>query len=677
MSKSNKKSNISNSGNNKKLTINSKDKVHKQESSLAASAAQASDTTMPSHQIKNSASPEYSALIWLDANLDESNEFYHDSLIKLRRIAKIIYTYNLMDKCVDFFSRTKHEKVFMIVSGTLGQEIVPRLHPVPRLAAVYIYCQNRLKHAQWSKKWMKVKGVYTDLTPIYESLKLDMRYYDRNSSEFNFAPTGDILNLKLNQLEPSFMYTRLLKEIILKLKLKLDEQYREDFAKYCREMKSEIFEMIDQPEPESEYLKTIAKFESEYIASNAVWWYSRHTFIYKLVNKILRNQTVRYIIKMSFFIRDLHEQIQLLYNKQCRGYKKEFTVYRGLVVSKNDLEKMNRSALIGFNGFLSTSRCIRIALNFTYGARMEAGETPILFTIEIDPSERMVPFADVERCSDFANEKEVLFSMHAVFRIVENEFDKNKKIQVVTLKPTSEDDPQLTALTNRIRVETQGESEQYQLGVLLIKLGEFRQAEEVFEALQEYVSNEAEKALLYFHLGNIKYNQTEYAEAIEFYKKTIDFYVRNPYVNEHNLASTYNNMGLIYDSKHEYQEAKCNYTKALEIYQRIKSETDPVFATCFNNIGTINYRLKKYSEALENFKKALDFGEANLPENHPHIAACCSNIGMVHECLKEYSQALSFYKRALEIAKRGLPSNHPSIELYEKNLDSLKKKNCK
>ncbi|CAF4679718.1 unnamed protein product [Rotaria socialis] len=329
---------------------------------------------------------------------------------------------------------------------------------------------------------------------------------------------------------------------------------------------SEIYQRICEPDTNysktfeksvSEYLKTVDEFESTYEPGNAIEWYTRHTFIFKLVNYSLRKQVVNYIVKMGFFIHDLHMQIHKLYNEQYHNKKaKEFKVYRGQAVDEETFKKMNKDALMGFNGFLSTTRAIDVARDFVSHARNKIGKKTILFTIDMDSSEPMTPFAEVEHISCFPEEKEILFSMHAVFRIIDKKIDDNKEIWSITLKPTSDRDPQLIALANRIRFETQGETEQYRLGVLLIKLGEFKQAEEVFYALREYVSNEYEEALLYFHLGNIKYNQHQCDEALEIYKKVRDFYIKNPYAKEHNLASTFNNMGLIYDRKHDYQEAK-------------------------------------------------------------------------------------------------------------------------
>ncbi len=57
------------------------------------------------------------------------------------------------------------------------------------------------------------------------------------------------------------------------------------------------------------------------------------------------------------------------------------------------------------------------------------------------------------------------------------------------------------------------------LGQLMIKLGQFNKAEELYEILLKQATNEREKADLFHQLGWTKTDQGKYAEAIEFYEK--------------------------------------------------------------------------------------------------------------------------------------------------------------
>ena len=59
----------------------------------------------------------------------------------------------------------------MIISGALGQHIVPVVHNMSQVDSIFIFCSNKQYHEQWTKEWSKIKGVFTKITPICEALK--------------------------------------------------------------------------------------------------------------------------------------------------------------------------------------------------------------------------------------------------------------------------------------------------------------------------------------------------------------------------------------------------------------------------------------------------------------------------------------------------------------------------
>ncbi|CAF3769962.1 unnamed protein product [Rotaria sp. Silwood1] len=82
--------------------------------------------------------------------------------------------------------------------------------------------------------------------------------------------------------------------------------------------------------------------------------------------------------------------------------------------------KKNQGGLISFNNFLSTSTSKEVALCFAQNALKKSEKVAILFEMTIDPSISSVPFTSLDKLSYFQEkEKEILFSMHTVFRIGE------------------------------------------------------------------------------------------------------------------------------------------------------------------------------------------------------------------------------------------------------------------
>ncbi len=93
-----------------------------------------------------------------------------------------------------------------------------------------------------------------------------------------------------------------------------------------------------------------------------------------------------------------------------------------------------------------------VALNFASQSPSQADIAAVLLQVEIDVKKCQTPFADASRQNEFAEEKEILFSMGAVFRIKEIE-KMNNGIHLIKLELTDEEDLELQQLTKLVRDE--------------------------------------------------------------------------------------------------------------------------------------------------------------------------------------------------------------------------------
>jgi hypothetical protein len=212
-----------------------------------------------------------------------------------------------------------NEKACMIISGSLGQDIVPRVHNMSQVDSIFIFCGNKKHHKQWAKEWPKIKGVFTEIAPICESLKQAAQQCEQNAISISFMATNDDFSKKnLDQLDPSFMYTQILKEILLTINF--ESKHFTEYIDYCRA----VFGENDRE------LKTIKKFQQKYRDETPIWWYTFECFLYPMLNRTLRLMDVDIIIKMSFFLGDLHRHIERLHKEQFSGQNSgtSFTVYR-------------------------------------------------------------------------------------------------------------------------------------------------------------------------------------------------------------------------------------------------------------------------------------------------------------------------------------------------------------
>ncbi|CAF1178163.1 unnamed protein product, partial [Adineta steineri] len=511
-------------------------------------------------------------LVWVDGSIDETNKDCQDTLAQLKNVINNVKVCTQPDQCIQVLNQFDRERAFVITSGSFGQHLVPEIHGMPKLDAIYIFCGDKSRHQGWTQNWTKIKGVSTNVKEICQALQFAVKQRDQNSIAISFLRVNEMASTEnLNQLEPTFMYTQILKDNLLDMQH--GEQAVKQFTAYCR----------------NNYcmsLTNINRFEKEYRAELAIW---------------------------------------------CIEQDK--------------------------------------ALGLAYSASENVDLIGILFIMSIDPCIKSAPFASIKEKSYFEEEDEILFSMHTVFRVgAIKEIDNENQLYQVEFQLTSNDDPQLRLLTDRIREEAVGKTGWVRLANLLIKIGQPNKAEELYNALFEQTSNEGQKAAYCNQLGYLKDDQGDYEKAISYYEKELELQQKNLPPNHFLLATSYNNIASMYHKMGNYSKALSFFKNDLEIQQKTLPLNHPRLATSYNNIGSMYYKMGEYSAALSFYERALEIRQKTLPENHPDLATSYNNIGMVYHKIEEYSKALSFHEKALEIKQQSLPSSHPDFATSYNNI---------
>ncbi|CAF1061233.1 unnamed protein product [Adineta steineri] len=639
-------------------------------------------------------------LIWLDSNIDETNDDCQNTIKQLRRAIKDIKTFTDGDQCLEFVQTIINKKACMVISGSLGEHIVPRVHNMSQIDSIFIFCNNQNHHEQWATDWSKIKGVFTDIISICEALKKAAHQCEQNAITMSFVGT----NKKLDQLDPSFMYTHIIKEILLSIKF--EQKHIQDYNNYCRDV------FVD----DEEEMVHIKQFEDEYHDEPPIFWYSCDMFLYPMINRALRLLDGDIITRMGFFIGDLHRNIEQLHKEQYAGKTAAdtFTLYRGQGLSKKDFEQLmkTKGGLVSFNYFLSTSENIEVSLDFAQKATKNPDQVGVLFIIQVNPAQSTTPFASIASISAMTEENEVLFSMHSVFRIQNiKQMEANNSLYEVNLTLTSDNDPELNKLTDYIRQHTYPDHDGwYRLGFVLSTMGQYDKAETIFQILLDQKEDDEHKASIYRQLGIIKASQGKHLEALTFYEQELDINQKtlpsnhprlanlycnignvharmgnyltalsfhekaveirqeSPSVSDPDLAGSYSNIGNVHNSMGDYPKALLSYTKALEISQESLPSNHPNLAATYNNIGIVHGKMGNYPEALSSFEKALDIRQQSLPSNHPDLAGPYDNIGNVHANMGNYPKALSFHEKALDIRQESLPPNHPDLAATYRNI---------
>ena len=88
----------------------------------------------------------------------------------------------------------------MIISGSLGQHIVSKIHYMSHVDTIFIFCGNQAYHEQWAKDWPKIKGVFTEIASTCEALKQAVQEYEYNTISISLISTDGNITKNLDQL---------------------------------------------------------------------------------------------------------------------------------------------------------------------------------------------------------------------------------------------------------------------------------------------------------------------------------------------------------------------------------------------------------------------------------------------------------------------------------------------
>ena len=164
-------------------------------------------------------------VIWLDLNVNQLN----DSVCQLRQCLLCpVQTFDDVDQCVDLLSEVQDEKIFFIVSDS---------------------------EQNWTKNWDKIHGISTDIETIIDLLRQNFWQREQSSCSISIIP----ISIDLNELDPSFMYSQLLKEMLLEINY--DQQAKIAFIQYCH----------DQYVDNNATLDAVNNFERDYHLHSPIW----------------------------------------------------------------------------------------------------------------------------------------------------------------------------------------------------------------------------------------------------------------------------------------------------------------------------------------------------------------------------------------------------------------------
>lgn len=598
-------------------------------------------------------------LIWLDKGIDESEDSIRTQTLLLQ-LNNFVQFYTNTQLCINYIQTIKNEKVLLIIAGSLAYQVLPEIHTLKVVNSIFIFCSDQNNYIQLLNDYSKIIGIYTDRYSLIQSIEKTIHLISEHLLAFRlFNQQQHKSTRDLSKDSASFLWNQLLIDTLRRMPQ--TEDAKNDMLNKCSD-----YYRTNQIE-----LKKIELFRNKYTSDKAIEWYTRDSFVYRLVNKALRTEDIDLLYLFRFYIIDLCSQLEQ--ESRNRGNDIEvFVLYRGQQISTDEFNRLkeNIGVLISINGFFSSSHDINMAQGFIAGANDTEEMKNVVFQIRARSNLEKIVFANIDKYSRITDEQEVLFNIGSVFKIDDVQFDSNLHLWKIEMTATDDGSKNVQDYVNSIQEEIDDISPNILFGALLFnEMGQIDKSENYFNILLKTLpNNHHDIPDVYDQLANIFTEQGKLDVALESYTHAYELRKLH-YINDDiHIATSLHNLGFIHTQRGESNKAMDYYRQVLTIDEKLNPNDHINKAHTMICIGMVYNLDKEYDFALDCMLKAYDLYQKRLPDQHPYISSTLWHIGEIYENKLEYDRACEFYHLAMDMNEKILPNDHPD---FKKNLDQI------
>jgi tetratricopeptide (TPR) repeat protein len=612
--------------------------------------------------------------------------FTDECIEQLRSIISEVHIFTDLDECVDFTTNVEREKVLLILNESMGESLISILHDFDQVYEIYVFRTDQKNCKRWiNNNCPKYKGVFDVFTSLCHEIRRVARLYERDAVTINLlsdskTSVGHIDSATheeedFNTQEASFMYFQIISVILLEM----NEDDPTDMIHFCR------LEYTGN----NSALTAVRELEQDYRNHSPIWWYTREGFLYKILNKALREQDVCTLYSLRIFVSHLYKQLVDMFVSQSQTRREEmkhnntnsttFTLYRGQQMTTQSFEKIknNVGGLLSFSNFLSTTANKNLALIYAGNTVDNANFNAVLFQLEIDTITNKCPFADVGSISYFGEaEEEYLFAMGSIFRVQRVE-KLNDEVWNIQLMMTNEYDAKLTELAAHLLTESECNNPLLSLAKVLWRLDDHEKAKFFYLKALEKETGWKQRAGILQDLGTTCIENS--TQALDYFHQALEIvqqHIKGDY--DPIYSSIYNNIGAVYQNMGDNDLALVYFKETLDRELCAADPNKRKLCTRYSNIGMILMEQEEKDESERYLQKALNMALDVLPSMHPSIAEYYSNLASCMSTMGRFVEAVDYQQKAVDIYSAGLPANHQqnqrsqqSLKMYEDSLNML------
>ena len=559
--------------------------------------------------------PNLMSIWYCDEHL--SVDVKHQMKIHLHQIFNYSLTFDSLEDFTRYLETPIVQQIVFIITSAQAKYIQRIAQRRSQCVLVYLFTFANQKSFEFSNPTSTISIIENNFKTILDDLKKNNVLFDRVDGQtldeetvtedrslsfgiFKSIPTENSFTY-LNKESLKFLICESLNELLLKIPS--DKNTLEHMCGLLRMSYSDKVSQIDE-------------FEANYQPTKAIDYYTRPIFLFRAINRVLRQYDVDHIYKFRCYLADLYKQLDKL-GQQQRGNPSQAetkTVFHGKKLSTDILQQLqdNVGHPVSINGLLSTTEYLEVARLFAGIVGAQNDYHSVIFAMSIDNVTHFIrPYARISELSAIKSEHETLFFMGFVWKIVSVE-EMTPKRWYVVLEPCQDYDCNLIKHIKNI----QDECPLLSIADILQELGDFPTAKQFYqlitknESFPEETRGRAEYgiSMLAAHRGEIE-DQREHLEKAEKLIKqtaTSESITLNPSppLFSHDISPSrmriLNNIGDVYQKTGDYITARDYFERALA-----ETGTNIEKASVLNNYGLLEFQQSNYQEAHDYFNQAV------------------------------------------------------------------------
>lgn len=618
-------------------------------------------------------------LVWFDKNIESNLEDIQITKTRLRQVNDYVLFFVDPDFCIQYIKSIKSEIIFLISSGNDAHILLSKVHDLRQVDSVYIFCVDKTKYERTLTEgvnYFKIVDIFTEQNSLIQSIKYNVELVQKQGDLFNFYNQNQKSTRNLTKESAAFLWHQLLREVFQKTPSG-DNNAKDEMLQKCR-----LYYRGNKKE-----LHNIEVFNREYNVANAIEWYTRDSFVFKLINKALRTEDVELLYTYRFYLIDLCSQLAMNHEFVLECYN-SLTLYRGAKLTLDEIHRLKDSIghLISTNGFLSTSQNRHVAEMYAgIGVpNPNIGQNnleSVIFEINYNTTmQSSTIVANITYASRFRDEEEFLFDLGTVFEIDGVIRDEKKQYWLCKMTPSNKGPEIVNEFVNYQRKQMNVSTVDISVlfGNLLYEMGEYLKCQCYFENLLSIQSSKESLNTIeiYRGLGRACLGVGKLELSQKYLQNAYDSCIKLEPFSTNKLGPILSYMGYTYDFQGKYDTALNYYFKALQIYKTDLNNKN-LIAYVLTRIGVTYYHKGQDDLALKYFKDSYKFIENVVPEDHPEMSEYYNNMCMVHYHKGYYDEALHYQEKSYEIDQRIFPiDNHIDLSVDLNNIGKCYYKKC-